>query len=221
MLSRQTWPALVGLLCWLILTVAGNKFCASWMISTLERPYQSVNVFELEPLDTIVVLGGGTSSRLNGGSQFGSSGDRVGTAARLFHAEQVKTLICTGSHSFRASKQDLSPREGAADILIGLGIPSERVVQMEGKNTYEEMKKLKQWQDENPGHGRLGLLTSAWHLPRVMRLASSLDLDIVPVPSDFRTSHPGPSPNLIVPSSSYLETTRFALKEYLAGLVGR
>lgn len=221
LLTRQAWPALVGFACWLVLTIAGNSFVSNWLISTLERPYQDTQVLEMEPVDTIVVLGGGTSSRLTGGSQLAASGDRVATAARLFHAGKAKNLICTGSAPFQVSELDLDPRQEAAEILIGLGVPPANVVQMKGNNTSEEMQNLKTWIESNPNQGRIGILTSAWHLNRVMRLAESYNLKPVPIPSDFRTQPYGPSPNLLIPSSDRIQLTRLAVKEYLAGLVGR
>lgn len=221
LLNRQKWPAMAGMFCWLILTLAGNSFIANLLIANLESSFQDVDVFKVEPLETAVVLGGGTSSRVTGGSQLNAGGDRVAIAARLYHAGKVNQFICTGTSSFRTSKLDLSPREEAAEILIGLGVPSERVVQMEGRNTSEEMKQLGAWLKQNPDHGRIGIITSAWHMPRVMRLANANGVDAVALPADYQTSSIGPSPNLIVPSSINLEISRRALKEYLATLVGR
>ena len=221
LLLRQAWPALVGFACWLILTLTGNGFISNWLISTLEKPYQNINVYEMEALDSIVVLGGGTNSRLGGGTQLGISGDRVATAARLFHADKVKNIICTGSDSFRSSEKDLNPREEAAEILVELKVPSANVVQLPGKNTSEEMQNLKIWLEANPQHGQIGILTSAWHLTRALRLAESNGLELVPVPADFLTMPFGPSPNLVVPSSDCMDVSKRAIKEYLARVVGR
>ena len=221
LLTRQAWPAVVGLICWLFLSVAGNDFFSNWLVSTLERPFTDINVYETEPLDTIVLLGGGTVSRADGQAQLNWSGDRVSTAARLYQAGKVTNLICTGSNSFSASDKDLHPREEAAEILIELGVPADHVRQLKGKNTSEEMRNLKTWIDENPAQGRVGILTSAWHLPRALRLAAANDMELIPVPCDFHGHPHTPSPNVVVPGSKQLTITSMALKEYLAGLVGR
>jgi uncharacterized SAM-binding protein YcdF (DUF218 family) len=170
LLTRQAWPALVGFFCLLILTVAGNSFFSNWLISTLEQPYADVDIYEMEPLDTLVVLGGGTSSRLDGESQLAAGGDRVATTARLYHAGLATKIICTGS-KFRTSENDRSPREEAAAILVGMGVPGNDVLKMKGSNTFQEIGNLKKWIEANPDHGRVGIVSSAWHLPRVMRLA--------------------------------------------------
>lgn len=220
-LSRQAWPALIGLTAWVVLTLGGNSFVSNWLISTLEAPYQNTDSFKMAPVQTLVVLGGGTNSRLNGQSQLGNGGDRVAMAGRLYHAGLTKKILCTGSDSFRSSAIDLHPREEAAEILAGLGVPAENILQIEGKNTSEEMRNLKKLIDEGSINGPVGILTSAWHLPRAERLAKSHGLTLTPVPSNFLTHPHQPSPNLIVPGALNLMITGAAVKEYLARLVGR
>jgi uncharacterized SAM-binding protein YcdF (DUF218 family) len=220
-LMRQWWPAIIGLACWLVLTLAGNFYVSNWLISKLEMPFLDMNVWEMEPLDTMVVLGGGTNTRMGGGSQLGRSGDRVGTAARMFHAGQAKRVLCTGTDSFLGSDVDLHPREEAIEILAGLGIARDNLFELEGKNTFQEMQNLKVWLAENPDQQRIGVLSSAWHLPRVIRLAESNGLELIPVPADFLSQPYEASPNFLIPSSAAMETTRAALKEYLAGWLGR
>lgn len=221
LLTRQAWPALAGSFCLLILTVAGNSFVSNWFVSTLEKPYVDVDVYEMEPLDTLVVLGGGTDSRLDGESQLTAGGDRVATAARLYHDKMATKIICTGSNSFRTSENDRHPRDEAASILVALGVPVNDVLKMKGTNTFQEIGNLKKWIESNPEHGRVGIVSSAWHLPRVMRLANSAGLEVTPVPCDYLTRPYGPSPNLIIPGAKQMSVTSQVTKEYLARLVGR
>ncbi len=221
LLTRQAWPAVVGFSCWMVLIVAGNSYFSNWLISTLEKPYQSINVLDMDPVETIVILGGGTSSRLSGSAQLAFAGDRVAIGARLYHAGKVKNLICTGSNTLSSSAKDLSPREEAAEILAGIDVPRECITQMKGKNTFEEMANLKAWLDATPDHGKVGIVTSAWHLPRALRLAKTHDLELTPIPCNFLSEPYGPKPNLFVPGSYPIQVTTFAVKEYLAGLVNR
>jgi len=183
--------------------------------------FAQLAALQVEDLREVVVLGGGTDSRINGESQLSTAGDRIATAARMYHAQRVERLICTGSNAFQGSPLDLPPREEAAEVLVDLGVPSDRVIQLEGKNTSEEMKNLHAWLDAHQDCRRVGLLTSAYHLPRAIRLALSRGLELVPVPSDFLTEPFAPSPHLVVPGTDHLNTTHRALKEYLAWWVGR
>jgi len=220
-LSKQGWPAIAALVCWIVLTIGGNQLVSQGLAGLLEAPYQDVDVFRGEPFDTVVVLGGGTSCTLDGDSQLSYDGDRVAMAARLFHAGRVKRLVCTGTQSYRSSPKDLHPREEAAAILIGLGVPQTAVLQMRGENTSQEMANLKTWLTENQVTGRDGILTSAWHLPRAIRLAESEGLTVDPVPANLVTAPYAPTPHLVVPGAEHLMITSKMLKEYLARMVGR
>jgi uncharacterized SAM-binding protein YcdF (DUF218 family) len=221
LLTRQAWPAIAGFCCWLVLTVAGNQFVSRALLETLEAPYQDINIFELEPFETVVVLGGGTDSTRSGHSQLSSSGDRIAVAAQLYHAGLVRQLICSGTQTFRNSAKDAHPRDEAAQILIGVGVPQEAILRMEGANTSQEMANLKIWLEKSENTGRVGVISSAWHLPRVMRLAENNRLDVVPIPSNFHSIPITPSPDMIVPSAFNLMVTGKACREYLAGVVGR
>jgi uncharacterized SAM-binding protein YcdF (DUF218 family) len=220
-MTRQGWPAVAGLVCWLILTIGGNQLVSQWLAGSLEAPYQDLDVFEVEPFDMIVVLGGGTSSTLDGQSQLSIDGDRVAIAARLFHAGQVKRFVCTGTQAFRSTPKDLDPRQEATEILVGLNVPKSAILQMRGENTSQEMANLKTWLAENKVGGRVGILTSAWHLSRAIRLAEAQGLTVHPVPSNFVTAPYTPSPHLVVPGADHLMITSKMLKEYLARLIGR
>ncbi len=155
LLTRQPqWQQLSGFACWLILTLAGNSYVSNWLISTLESPYQKINVLAMEPLDTIVVLG---RHQFTFDWRFITRGQwvNVSTACRLFHAGKVANVICTGGSYLPKTEFGWIPRQEAAEILIGLGVPPANVVQMKGRNTSEEMHNLKTWMEANPNHGRV------------------------------------------------------------------
>ena len=237
LLLRQAWPALIGFFCWMVLTLGGNAWVAGMLARSLEAPYQDINVLELEPLDVVVVLGGGTNTRLNGNPQAAASGDRVMVAARLFHEGITDQLICTGSQKFMANPDDLHPREEAFELLVSLGVPEKSVLKMRGNNTSEEIQNLKTWlaekenvktqsadpdaTSEPPKPLRVGIVTSAWHMTRALRLAKTNGLEVVPVPADFFSEPFVPTPNWVIPGGNNLDITAIMIKEYLARIVGR
>jgi uncharacterized SAM-binding protein YcdF (DUF218 family) len=85
------------------------------------------------------------------------------------------------------------------------------------------MKSLRTWLDSNYPEGtpNLGIVTSAWHLNRAMKLAGANSIKATPVPSHFHTKPFIPSPHLVIPSGEDLYWTSVALHEYLGQLVGR
>ena len=223
LISQQRVGGIFSIGCLLIMTLGGNKYVSNYLAYSLEAPYTQIDIAQMQPLDAVIVLGGGTSSTYNNRVQLGMAGDRVATAARLYHSGSVKKIICTGSQSFRATPEDLQPCEEAKLILIELGIPSDAIILLEGENTSQEMTSLKGWIPENieATQPRIGLITSAWHLTRALRLASSQGLNFEPIPSNFISGPVNLSPHWIVPSGDNLATTGRIVKEYLAAIVSR
>ena len=220
LLNRQAWPATMCFICWLFLTIAGNSFFTSWYARTIERPYLSQNLDSLEPLDVLVVLGGGTGTRVSGVAQVSENGDRIVQAAQLWHAGKAKKLMCTGLQAFQNDKNDMHPYEEAALLLEGLGVDSQSILKLNGLNTFEEMQNLKKWADENAGQ-QIGLLTSAWHLPRAVRLANAQGIEVRPIAAGFFSQPWSPGPGLVVPDEQNLRITASVTREYLAKLVSR
>ena len=222
LLNRRGWTATIGLGLWVVLTAGGNQLVSHWLVHSLETPYQDINPYvdSGEPFEWVVVLGGATQTNLAGNAQLGINGDRLAVAARMYHAGRVQGLICTGSASSPTGRTR-HPREESVEILNGLGVPSKALLQMQGINTSEEMANLRRWLDENPPQGRVGVLTSAWHLPRVMRLAKANGVEVEPLPANFLSGPFKPSPQLVIPGSYQLLVTNKMCKEYLARWVGR
>ena len=128
--------------------------------------------------------------------------------------------MCTGLQSFRSTEEDMHPYEEATLLLEELGVAPQEILKLNGINTSEEMENLKKWTDVNPGK-RIGLLTSAWHLPRAVRLAKAQGIEVEPIASGFYSQPYAPDPGIVVPNEYNLIITASAAKEYLARLVGR
>ncbi len=221
-LFKYRGAAIMALLCWLFLSLAGNSFVANSLTRYVEDRYLETDVMKMESFDVVFVLGGGTNMKPSGIAQVGGGGDRIVTAARMYHAGKIKSIVCTGSQSLRSSDKDLHPGEESRQILIGLNVP-EYVVElpMRGDNTTEEMQNIRKWIDAHPDTTRIGILTSAYHLPRAMRLARSNEIVAGGIPAGYLTQPFSPGPGLLIPSADSLANTRAMFKEIMAGWVGR
>ncbi len=73
------------------------------------------------------------------------------------------------------------PRD-ARQVLRELGVPAESIRKIGGRNTFEEMRHLR---DLLGPEERVGLITSGWHMPRAMRLARAAGLHVEPLPAGF------------------------------------
>ena len=140
-------------------------------------------------------------------------------AARMIEAGKASRVICTGSHWQPKIEEDMDYSEEAMRILKSFESKTQ-VMTLPGINTREEMKNLSEWLKENP-QDRIGVITSAWHLPRALRLAQLNGVQCIGLPSDFRTRPFRPEPTLLVPGSYHLNNTRLALREHLARIMGQ
>jgi uncharacterized SAM-binding protein YcdF (DUF218 family) len=170
--------------------------------------------------ECVVMLGGGIGVDSTGQAVFADDGDRIRPVLQMWHAHQVGTIVVTGSSTNPSQK---GPAEVTQQLLVSLGVPAENIVQIEGQNTSAEMRNLQQWlADSNQSRSRIGLVTSAFHLPRAMRLASSVGLNLEPITSASRANNDWVGwARLVVPTAGSLHTFSLCAKEWLAAVIQR
>ena len=209
---------------WILFTVTGNGFLSTQLADSLERPYRSIRPFEEQPFDTIVVLGGGVSQGANERQQGNGSGDRLILTAQMYHAGLAESLICTGRRIESMNSSGFDPSEQSQNVLLSLGVPDSAIKRLGGRTTSEEMKTL--GERFAASGDRVGVVTSAWHLPRALRLAEKNGFHPVPLPADFMTGPPreltiGETINAMIPQGGSFMAVARVTKEYLGMMVGR
>jgi len=215
---------LVTAIPWTALTLMGNGMVSERLAQSLEQPYRHIQPLEAGRFDTIVLLGGGTATGGNRRIQGNTAGDRILLTAQMFHAGLTRQIICTGHRIVELDPSGSDPAMQAQSVLMSLGVPAESIELLEGRNTAEELHLL----SESIGNSnqRIGLITSAWHLPRALRLAHRNNLQPDPLPADFITR---PRTRLTtgavvlscIPQDGAMWTASKVLKEYFGMLVGR
>jgi uncharacterized SAM-binding protein YcdF (DUF218 family) len=170
--------------------------------------------------EAIVVLGGSIGPAqppLRPDPKLSDSSDRVWHAARLFHRGVApRIIVSSGSYAVQAGEAPPSQTEAVAmrQFLLALGVPDDRIV-MEGKslNTIENMRETRALVGAAP----VALVTSAYHMPRALRLARRAGLNAGAFPTDWHVL-PGTSPwwESFWPSVGALAASGIALREYLA-----
>jgi uncharacterized SAM-binding protein YcdF (DUF218 family) len=210
-------PIFIGLFSY----VVSNPIVSVTILKSLERTYPLIEFENTQPFDAIVVLGGGTSAGPDRRAHLNGAGDRVSFACRLYHLKLVKKILVTGD-ALRGTASDdyLDPSMQAKKILIESGVSASDIEEINGTTTFEEMRSLKARQETITGK-RYGLVTSAFHMPRAMRLARTNGLDLVPIATDFRTSDVPISFLDWIPSHVAFSGVELSLREYLGTLVGR
>jgi uncharacterized SAM-binding protein YcdF (DUF218 family) len=237
-LGRTRACAVAGFI-FLVISVSFSPIIARELAKRIE-----VRPLDVSPLDdaapkfrAVVVLGGGASLGMDGRPQLNSDGHRVVMAAQMWYAGKTEAIICTGEDDFvpeaaskaadEKDKRDLhNPARLGVDVLVSLGVPRDRLFRIGGVNTYTEMKELAQFLKDPPADlpsaGALGLITSAFHIPRAIRLAERESLVLSPIPVSFRTGVPEPmKPADLVPTVGAGNQFYLVMREQLARLVGR
>lgn len=218
-LRGVVWLALV----WVLVTLAGNRVIANAAVQATEFPPQPPALLE-EPFDFVVLLGGGLGAGPGDEPQLFQDGDRVRPVIQLYAAGKTPVIVVTGTAGIPGRP---GPAEMAERLFISWGIPAEAIIPFEGLNTTEEMKALEQyiadWSDAHQGRSpRWGLATSAFHIPRALRLAAERGLQPVPLPTASRLNYePTSWARLIIPTPDDMVKLHLCWKEWLAYLVGR
>ncbi len=220
---RRIWSAgfCFAMICALIY-VTGNIYFSSRLMTQLEWPEQDIVTKRDKPFRCVVVLGGGMTVSSLGTPELGADGERIFSAAQLWHSGETVSIICTGA----TPDGRFNPGDIGKEVLLTTGVPEDVVYVVKGENTTQEMQILKELFQNPPADfptaGEIALVTSAFHMRRAMRLAEAEGLEFVPFPCAFRTTVFGSfEPSRWIPVSEGTGNFALALKERLGMLVGR
>jgi uncharacterized SAM-binding protein YcdF (DUF218 family) len=231
---RRWQRASIAILLALSLNVIGSNRLASALLGSIERESQQLAEQAAatpdaeKPFDAIVVLGGGTDISLLGTPQLGAGGDRIFRALQAYRGGRTGRLIVTGQALFRETVGSIhDPATSAIELLTTAGVEESDLIPIGGQTTKEEMAALQALLQSPPptlplsSPPRIGLITSASHIPRAIRLATDRQLNLIPIPADYRTDPVRISPREFIPSPIATSMIHQALKEWLARLVDR
>jgi uncharacterized SAM-binding protein YcdF (DUF218 family) len=199
-------------------TAAGNVWIGGELLKRLEAPYVAWSP-PTEPFDAICVLGGGSSVTPSGVAQLGPAGDRLIVPARLFLAGKTRHLVASGQ-SVTDVGGSRSLAEGTASLWHQLGIPESAIIRLPApRNTAEEVRAYRQLAVSH-GWQRVGVCSSAWHLPRVEQFCRKEGVNLIPIPADFLSTSVPWTPLYAVPQARGFQTVQKALWEMLGSLAG-
>lgn len=214
--------ALLPSLLWILVTATSCEPISKQLTRYLESQISPTTLSRERPLDVVVVLGGGTNQGRTR-AQAASSGDRVLYAAQLFHQGYTKQLITTGSATETLlGESSPDPSAQTIEIWTALGVPREAIQTLPGINTYREIESLSKAMESELAGKQIGVLTSATHLPRAMRLAEARGLNtLIPIAADYRGATQDYRFQDFLPSADSLAQFSRCQHEIMAGFVGR
>jgi uncharacterized SAM-binding protein YcdF (DUF218 family) len=222
--SRR-WATAVLVLALALLWLGGNRIVMMAVVSSLEWRYTPPA--ELPQLDVIVVLGGGSQSPAppRSTAEFGDAGDRMLYAAYLHQQGVAPQLILSGGGVTVDGTAVYPEANAMAELLAIMGVPpTALILEPRSRNTYENAVEVKALLAELDAD-RIGLVTSALHMPRSMAIFARQGIDVTPLPTDYRVTYADwnyyTQPNLAVqlynlaPTAGNLDKLSDALKEYI------
>ena len=172
-----------------VLTLLGNDPLGQWLMQQLEATYQS-DPFAEAPFDVVIVLGGGASGAPHTHFELSPSGDRVLLGARLWHAKSTPLLIATGT-KIAGFQEQFDNLLATRTIWRDLGVSEAAVIVIDDTRTTGEEAAATARLVRERGFRRVGVVSSAWHLRRAMRLFGRQDFGgavVVPLAADHRGS---------------------------------
>jgi uncharacterized SAM-binding protein YcdF (DUF218 family) len=204
---------------WLLYTLAGNAWLGSFALERLQRAYSTIDPFGQGRFDAVLVLGGGVEVGDDGSPTLTSASDRVVLAVRLYRSGRTPHLLTTGPYTLLPDGTAASYAAATAAVWKELGVPEGSIVLLEGpRTTTDEVLALKTARAEQ-GWRRVGLLTSAWHLPRAMRLCRRYGVEAVLPAEAVRT--PPPRLRWLVPQQDGFQSVQTACWGDARGWPGR
>ena len=142
----------------------------------------------------------------------GDYNNRAYEAIRLHHLIHGSKIITSG---YAKRGKTIPEAIENANNLISLGIsPNNILIQKEPKDTQEEAQYIKKIVKDE----KFILVTSAYHMPRAMKLFKKEGLNPIPAPANFLTEE-----SLLIsrPSGKNLQKTEIAVHEYLGTLFNK
>jgi uncharacterized SAM-binding protein YcdF (DUF218 family) len=216
--GRSVWLKLciaaVGLL-WL----ASSPIVSYGLLALLEHPFAPLRVWPDE-CRTIVVLAGSMNQNEEEdlAARLGETSlRRCMEAARLYHKYGHPQVIVSGG-PLRSEPEGPTVAKAMEDFLIRLGVSGGDVLLEEkSRTTFENGIKTAQLMDAT--EASIVLVTDAAHMPRASKSFRSRNFNVTPASCHFQSPYCfAPVWEWLIPSTSALEKTHYAIHEYLGGI---
>lgn len=202
----------VGLLWLLAWSLPSVSF---WLARSLERQTPQHLAAEYPMADTIILLGGGLQGRVPGWvdrPEMTTVADRLWFADELYRAGRAPRIIISAGSDPRGGEIEA---DAMAQLLEALGVPrAALLIDARSRDTAQNARYSSDLMREGRLHTAL-LVTSALHMPRALATFRKHGVDVTPAPADFTAPPVGAWPQRWLPSTSALDVSSRALKEYV------
>ena len=201
------WLVFAGVL---VLVVFSLPFFPDFMLKKLESQYRPMSVAP-QNIGSVVVLGAG-----NGGYPHYPANDKLSAAslARLIEGIRIHKHIANSMLVLSGGRVFGSPPDADAmnNVASMLGVtPVEIKIENGSEDTFQEAINLKKIVGTKP----FVLVTSAYHMPRAMRLFQHQGMHPIPAPTEFLLAKRRYTIKQYFPNATNLVYSDIAIHEFL------
>lgn len=173
---------------WLFLTY---ESLPHYYLAQLENQYIQFHG-NYKELKAIAILGGGTGfgaiAKQRNETNLGEAAERLTESSKAFNINPNLKIIILGTGG-SLSQIGFPEYKITERFLNEQGVPSESIViEKKSRNTFENVKYLREILIQNK-IDQIGIITSAYHMPRTMNLANKWlkNIDVIPIPVDYKS----------------------------------
>ena len=208
---KRMLPSLIGLI---ILIILSLPIVSGQLIKLLEQNYRPTTPNETARADTVIVLSGMvTLSEKNDGIhyEFSEAVDRIFAGINLLKIGKAQKIILTrGKLPWSVGDPE---GEFLAEFIQSLGINPNRILLSEiVQNTNDEAKAISRMLPKN---SEVILVTSAFHMPRAVKVFQNQNLKVIPYAVDFRSSVKEINIIDFLPQASAFKDSNFYFREII------
>jgi uncharacterized SAM-binding protein YcdF (DUF218 family) len=208
---KRMLPSMIGLI---ILIILSLPIVSGQLIKLLEQNYRPTTPNETARADTVIVLSGMvTLIEKNDGIhyEFSEAVDRIFAGINLLKIGKAQKIILTrGKLPWSVGVPE---GEFLAEFIQSQGINPNRILLSEiVQNTNDEAKAISRMLPKN---SEVILVTSAFHMPRAVKVFQNQNLKVIPYAVDFRSSVKEINIIDFLPQASAFKDSNFYFREII------
>ncbi len=156
---------------------------------------------ENEVYEIAIIAGGSVNYSPNWGQlDYNDRADRITEAIRLYRLGKIKKLYFSGESAFNI-KGGIFYATEFLKYMNEIGVDSKDIIlEKQARTTAENVKFLKEILKDKNTEMPILLITSGWHMRRILKGFENSGLQLIPYPVDVPSLHPGQTWSDYLPS---------------------
>jgi uncharacterized SAM-binding protein YcdF (DUF218 family) len=202
------------------ITICSLPIVSHILVDSLENRSTYLKLKLVPQADVIIVFGGVIRREFPDYPfpDLDAAADRIWHAARLYHDKKAPKIILSGGRN-DWERNSPSQAKTMAIFLKDLGVPEDAIIlEEESRNTFENAIYCKRIMISEKMKNAL-LVTSALHMPRSKSIMEKINVDFIPISTDFMIVNNNSKAWDNLPNAGSLNKTTYAIHEWIGIIV--